>query len=298
MEQNILQPELRKTNKRPTLIIGGIIVTLLFLLGLGSAYFFWYLPKDQAKEYLESSQPLFDTIEKKVMSAKENTFLDANTQYHRREDAKDDNLLDIEELEGVLGDIESVRKDLSDLKRPKIVLELDRELHVYLDKAEQVLKLHLEEQKLYQKVIDAYGDDLDREINQYTEMSYTGGNRTQFILQTQRVVDFAEDALSRINNIKTPQEGEDVFTYKIRKENVEDIKETFTKLNEYYRLFQFDRVDAEIQGITERNNAMNERVKEHGKDYITNSDVAQGFQSLEDQAQDLRNIYQEIRKEL
>jgi len=265
------------------------------LIGIVLAgYFLWYVPQTQAREYITKSQPLFEMIAVQIPTIKENTFLDRNTLYHKREDARDDTLLDIEELEAMLANVKQVQGEIARLPTPKKVLSLDELVNAYLAEAQRVISLNLADQVFSKKIIDAYGDVLDGEIAVYVEMYYSGGDdRTPFILQTESVANYAEDALSRMNNLE-PSEDIDTFHYEIKLETLQDIKETFTKLNEYYRLFQYDLVEPEVGANAERNNRRNEQLKAWGPVFIKESNIAQGYRSLEEQAKGLESLYREI----
>lgn len=275
------------------------LVAIVFVVGVGivgmlaAGYFFWYVPQVQAKEYLGKSYSLFSVIAEQIPIIKENTFLDRNTQYHRREDVIADTVLDIQDLETVLSKIRRTRNKIDELPTPKKVALLDEKLRAYLVEAERILDLNLEDQVFYKKIIDAYGDDLDSEIATYSEMFYSGGERTPFILQTKLVADLAEDALSRIHNLQVPN-SVDPFGYEIRKENLSDIKETFLKLNEYYRLSQYDLTGPAVEGITQRNEERDQRTKAWGQEHIKDSNIAQGFRTLEEQAQMLKDLYNKM----
>src|SRR3989344_5384285 len=236
----------QKVSPRKKYLWIAVLLISVVLIGVAAAlYFLWYVPGVRAQEYIEKSRPIFERITTQTFTVKENTFLDRNTQYHKREDARDDAILDIEELEAAAENIAQAQAEIGQLPIPKKIVPLSDRVNAYLAEAERIVSLNFADQVFYKKVIDAYGDDLDREANEYYEMSYSGGERTPFILQSQSVADFAEDALSRISNLKVP-EGVDPFAYEIRKENLRDIKETFTKVNEYYRFYQYDLVEAEL----------------------------------------------------
>ncbi|HEX9722372.1 MAG TPA: hypothetical protein VGA53_03850 [Candidatus Paceibacterota bacterium] len=284
----------QKSSSRKKYLLIAVLLISVILIGVAAAlYFLWYVPGVQAQEYIEKSHTAFEGIATQVSTVKENTFLDRNTQYHRREDARDDAILDIEELDAVLGDIKEAQDTIAQLPVPQKVAVLGNTLDAYFAEGERIVSLNLADQVFYKKVIDAYGDDLDREIGAYDEMRYSGGDRTPFITQTQSVADYAQDALSRINNLEVP-EGVDPFAYEIRKENLKDIKETFLKFNEYYRLFQYELIGPAVEANAERNEERNQQIKEHGQAYIAESNIAQGFKSLEQQSQELKNLYEQV----
>lgn len=291
-EENI--PGEHSSGRKYILIAATLIGVLLVGVALIS-YFDLYIPSFRTADYIVRSKPLFETISGQIPIIKENTFLDRNTQYNRREDARADAISDIKELEDMLERVEQAKIEIEKLKLTKKITPLNNELQNYLNEAELVLNLSLVDQVFYKKVIDAYGDDLDREINVYLEMFYSGGERVPFITQTKSVANLAEDALSRINNLELPEDV-DPFAYEIRKENLQDIKETLTKLNEYYRLFQYKLVGPEAEAMTERNEARNEQIKEHGGKYIKESIIAKGYRSLEGQAIELENLYKELKQ--
>ena len=259
----------KRSYKRQYVLIAATLIIGVPLIGVAlAAYFTLYVPQFQAAEYIAKSQPLFETIAKQVPVIKENTFLDRNTQYHSREDARDDVISDIGELEVILGDVEQAQIEIEQLALTEKIIPLNSELQSYLIEAERVISLNLEDQVFSKKIIDAYGDDLDPEINVYLEMYYSGGERTPFITQTKIVANLAEDALSRINNLELP-ENIDPFTYEIRIESLQDIRDTQLRLNEYYRLSQYDLVGPEAEAMTERTEARNE----HGPDQTRNREA-------------------------
>ncbi len=284
----------QKVSPRKKYLWIAVLLISVVLIGVAAAlYFLWYVPGVRAQEYIEKSRPIFERITTQTFTVKENTFLDRNTQYHKREDARDDAILDIEELEAAAENIAQAQAEIGQLPIPKKIVPLSDRVNAYLAEAERVVSLNFADQVFYKKVIDAYGGDLDREISMYDEMRYSGSDRTPFITQTQSVADYAQDALSRINNLEVP-EGVDPFAYEIRKENLEDIKETFLKFNEYYRLFQYELIGPEVEANTKRNEERNRQIREHGQVYITESNIAQGFKSLEQQSQELKNLYEQV----
>lgn len=286
----------KRSSKRQYVLIAATLIIGVPLIGVAlAAYFTLYVPQFQAAEYIAKSQPLFETIAKQVPVIKENTFLDRNTQYHSREDARDDAISDIGELEVILGDVEQAQIEIEQLALTEKIIPLNSELQSYLIEAERVISLNLEDQVFSKKIIDAYGDDLDPEINVYLEMYYSGGERTPFITQTKIVANLAEDALSRINNLELP-ENIDPFTYEIRIESLQDIRDTQLRLNEYYRLSQYDLVGPEAEAMTERTEARNEQIRKHSSEFVEESVIAQGFRSLEKQANELKNLYNKLEK--
>ena len=285
--KNVSQEHLSR--RKYILIVASFIGIALVGIVLAS-YFFSYASKADAREYVIKSQPLFETIARQMPIIKENTLLDKNTQYSKREYAREDAVLDIKELRAGLAEIENAKEEIEQLALPEEVIPLNDMLQSYLDEAQRVLSLSLEDQVFYKEIIDRYGNDLDREISVFYDMYNLGGERAQFILQTDRISGFAKDALSRINNLKPP-EYLDTFSYELRKEGLRDIVETYGKVSEYYRLGLDDLIGPELEAISERIKTRNEQSKIHSGMFVEESIIATGFKSLEEQAKELKDLY-------
>ncbi len=274
------------------IILSLVVITIV--IGASGSYFLWYLPKVHTQQYVEKSRPIFEQSRDQLRVTKENAFLDIRTQRSSIQEAADDTDKDIEEIENNLSTLSDAKEKLASIKKTKSIKDLDKPLTEYIDTTENALQGLLAHQKFQKKMIEAFGFTLDSEIQNYTRASYAGGQRPDFIVQTQKIADLTNDALSRINILEVPPDDEKY--YALKKENLEDIKSTFQNLNEFYRLGQDDLVTNEVSGITQRVERNNQEIKQNSQNFVDSSKVASDFNKLEDLESKITALYSSYKR--
>ena len=129
-------------------------------------------------------------------------------------------------------------------------------------------------------VINAYGDRLPRELENYRAIYYKGGDRTNFILQTDNIAVMANDAITKMNNIDVADDEKEYFDLKMK--YLQDVKLTFERLNLYYRTDKVDSVNGEVMNLTSKTNATNQKISTSINNYVTKSTIADDLKKLQE----------------
>jgi len=240
-------------------------------------------------DYISSSWPVFESFKERLEETKNNTFLDIGTTVHYLQDIMIDTEKDIEEIEQTLVELFLAKKDLIELEKSGADPQLKILLDNYFVQTEDALNKLKNHQLFQKKMIDAYGPRLEEELISFIELYYGGGDRVNFIIQTEKVINLTEDAISKMEIITPPPDDQDY--YAIRMEHLEGLKETFTRLNESYRTGDDLLALKEIEKITQRNIALNEKIKKFGKDYIANSETANAFLKITEVGKEIDDLY-------
>lgn len=200
----------------------GISLILLFSLGLG--YLFWWVPRVQAKEYLETVGQDFSLVYQKIsvytdgFNPLSESFLTSReaffevTTSRTYDEAVIDTKQDIEDIRTTLKLVEQARQTQQGLIVPPDFQTLDQVLDKYYQDLEQGLELLLEFEVLQMQMLEASGQALNDEIKKVDNEVKTGAARQDLIEYFGGLERLGNHSIEAFNQIKdVPQAHQDYY---------------------------------------------------------------------------------------
>lgn len=262
-------------NKSGLVLVGLLAI---FLVVLVLVVILVIIPKMRTDQFYKVAEPAVEKLETEFESFKKDNFLAAKNVTTSMEEAK-------KVLEDHIGDLNSTKKNVSDLKDEYDSLKPSKKLQLLDEKIDQAFELSNAILEKYDRdlvfrkaVINAYGDRLPREINNYRAIYYRGGDRTNFILQTDNIAQLANDAIVKMNNIDVADDEKEYFDLKLK--YLQDVKSSFERLNLYYRTDKVESVNGEVINLTNKTNATNQKITAAINNYVEKSSIADDLKKL------------------
>ena len=260
------------------LILVGLVA--LFFVALAIALFLVIIPTIRTKQFYKVAEPTVEKLETEFETFKKDNFMAAKNVTSSMEEAK-------KVLEDHISDLNSTKKNVSTLKEeyeplkpPKKLSSLDEKIDQALELSNAILEKYDRTLMFRKAVINAYGDRLPRELENYRAIYYKGGDRTNFILQTDNIAVMANDAITKMNNIDVADDEKEYFDLKMK--YLQDVKLTFERLNLYYRTDKVDSVNGEVMNLTSKTNATNQKITTSINNYVTKSTIADDLKKLQE----------------
>ena len=279
-QANSLTPEkhsLKFSNKK-ALIFTGIILVVLVSFALALVLFI--IPSVQTNKYLKEAEPITKNLESEIGSFKKDNFMAAKNVTSSMEEAK--NVLEdhISDLNSTKKNVSTLKDEYESLKPPKKFHPLDEKIDQAFELSNAILEKYDRTLVFRKAVINAYGDRLPRELENYRAIYYRGGDRTNFILQTDNIAQLANDAIVKMNNIDVADDEKEYFDLKLK--YLQDVKSTFERLNLYYRTEKVDSVNGEVINLTNKTNATNQKISAAINNYVEKSSIADDLKKLQE----------------
>ena len=278
---SLLQNRLTKfqTIKNKSGLVIVWLATLLFA-GLALVLFLVIIPTMRTDKFYKVAEPSVEKLETEFETFKKDNFMAAKNVTSSMEEAK-------KVLEGHISDLNSTKKNVSTLKEEYGQLKPTKKLSSLDEKIDQAFELSNAILEKYDRtlmfrkaVINAYGDRLPRELENYRAIYYRGDDRTNFILQTDNIAVMANDAITKMNNIDVADDEKEYFDLKLK--YLQDVKSTFERLNLYYRTDKVDSVNGEVMNLTSKTNATNQKISTSINNYVTKSTIADDLKKLQE----------------
>ena len=278
---SLLQNRLTKfqTIKNKSGLVIVWLATLLFA-SLALVLFLVIIPTMRTDNFYKVAEPTVEKLETEFETFQKDNFMAAKNVTSSMEEAK-------KVLEDHISDLNSTKKNISTLKEeyeplkpPKKLSSLDEKIDQALELSNAILEKYDRTLMFRKAVINAYGDRLPRELENYRAIYYRGGDRTNFIPQTDNIAVIANDAITKMNNIDVADDEKEYFDLKLK--YLQDVKSTFERLNLYYRTDKVDSVNGEVMNLTSKTNATNQKISTSINNYVTKSTIAEDLKKLQE----------------
>ena len=260
------------------LIIVWLIVTLVAVLAL--VLTFVIIPIFRTNKFYEVAEPTVESLETEFESFKKENLMAAKNVTSSMEEAK--NVLEdhISDLNSTKKNVLTLKDEYESLRPPKKLQSLDEKIDQAFELSNAILEKYDRTLVFRKAVINAYGDRLPREIENYRAIYYRGGDRTNFILQTDNIAQLANDAIVKMNNIDVADDEKEYFELKLK--YLRDVKSSFERLNLYYRTDKLDSVNGEVINLTNKTNATNQKISAAINNYVEESSIAEDLKKLQE----------------
>ena len=260
------------------LIIVWLIVTLVAVLAL--VLTFVIIPIFRTNKFYEVAEPTVESLETEFESFKKENLMAAKNVTSSMEEAK--NVLEdhISDLNSTKKNVSTLKDEYESLRPPKKLQSLDEKIDQAFELSNAILEKYDRTLVFRKAVINAYGDRLPREIENYRAIYYRGGDRTNFILQTDNIAQLANDAIVKMNNIDVADDEKEYFELKLK--YLRDVKSSFERLNLYYRTDKLDSVNGEVINLTNKTNATNQKISAAINNYVEESSIAEDLKKLQE----------------
>ncbi len=271
-------------------IILILIILILTSIG-GSYYYFVYLPQITASNYLKLSPPIIkqldqtiDDLDQEFQSSK-NIKLD----YKDAKSALNDHLL---KYQTIKSKSDQLKLEYKKLPTTQPIRQLDFMINQQFDLVDNVLDYYSKDLSYRQNVFAAFGETFPDSLEEFKRLFYTGSERTDYILATQKISDLAQQTLYDLDNIQIPPDEKEDHTY--RRKYVVDIKDTFKLLNEYYRASEDEKALEEINQLSSRTEAGQKEFETIVQNYVTKSSTAQGIEKYKSQTKKIQDQFNNL----
>ena len=274
------------------------LLALILIFSLTFSYFFWWVPKAQAEEFIEKTKESFLEVNKEVdkyfsefADIKEKGAIALSSFYEFNKlridyyEAVSDNKQDINDIETVLPKVKAAVAEIESLEKPQKVEKLSVALLDYYSNLEKVLEELLKIQKDTQQIMAANGNALydatkivEDEIN-----NNIGGyiDRTKFVAELRAISPLAKSAEERmkgLSNLGPDGQGFSnrvIFYYQTLQEEIPKIADLIEVGQDKAAL---DAIDAFGTKVTQ----MNDLTQKNADEKVANSQLAKDIIKLAD----------------
>ena len=208
-------------NKKGSIILG---VAVLIITGLILILILFVIPPIRANQYFKKAEPIVNNLESETSSFKKDNFLAAKNITSSIDEAKDLVEKHISDLNSTKKKVSDLEEDYKSLKPSKKLRPLDEKIDRAFELASAILEKYDRSLILRKAVINAYGDRLPREFENYRAIYYRGGDRVNFILQTDNIAVLANDAIVEMRNFDVADDEKEYYDLKLK--YLQDIKKS------------------------------------------------------------------------
>lgn len=273
-------------------LVLSFFITVILIAAIGGAYYFWLVPQAKAKEYISNVGADIASIHKNLKAVssifvqtenpleKPEEALNEITLSRNYTDAQKDTKEDIAEIKKSLDLIKTAGEQKAKIQiRSKDINELNGLVEEYLSKSEEALKSLLAHQEFQQKLLNAYGDNLETELLKVDEVLKEGFDRKTVAAYFQGLSQLSKQSSSEMNLIPdVPPEEAEYFA--VKKEYLDDLSTTsdlLAKLYEQGNTASDKTAQETILDISERNKERNDRISKASQDFVANSTSRKKF---------------------
>ena len=255
-------------------------ISMLVFLVLILALILFVIPSLRANKFYKGAEPTIESLETEFDSFKKGNFMAAKNVTSSMEEAKSVLEDHISDLNSTKKNVSTLKEDYESLKPPEKLKSLDEKIDQACGFSNAILEKYDRSLVFRKAVINAYGDRLSRELENYRAIYYRGGDRVNFILQTDSIAILAKDAIVKMNNIDVADDEKEYFDLKLK--YLQDVKSTFERLNLYYRTEKVDSVNGEVINLTNKTNATNQKIRTAINNYVEKSSIADDLEKLQE----------------
>src|SRR3990167_8511008 len=242
-------------------------ISMLVFLVLILALILFVIPSLRANKFYKGAEPTMDSLETEFDSFKKDNFMAAKNVTSSMEEAKSVLEDHISDLNSTKKNVSTLKEDYESLKPPEKLKSLDEKIDQAFGLSNAILEKYDRTLVFRKAVITAYGDRLSRELENYRAIYYRGGDRVNFILQTDSIAILAKDE-------------KEYFDLKLK--YLQDVKSTFERLNLYYRTEKVDSVNGEVINLTNKTNATNQKISTAINNFVEKSSIADDLKKLKE----------------
>ncbi len=251
------------------LIISLAIVAVVVVAGLISSLV--VIPNKNTKEFTAKSQVILQDLSKTITDVHDNNFMDATKTTDNFDQAKALLKVHMADYSASNDKINSLKSEYTELKPTKRNAELKKKVDDAFASAEKFMSGFKSTLEFRENVFTAYGQ-LPSQLDTYKEMISKDGLRSSFVSQTQTIADSADTTIKKITIITVPEDEKE--TYNLRLQSLQDIKDSFTTLSQYYSTVQDSKIGPLLTAFSARNIKINDKLKTATQKYVTESSVA------------------------
>ena len=274
---NFLPPN--EEPKPPKKSMGKLVIFIsLLLLSVISAvfvgYYFFMIPARQAKEFTAAIGPIHKDLKSEMDKLYNDNFIttkNKTTDYDKAKKLLATHTKDLDQTRNKVDELEGKYEALKPTKHNEKEKE---QMDIAFNVAERIIKTYQTSLNFRKLTFDAYGE-LPNELNNHVQQLSKGGLRLDFVAQADAIADMAANAQTKLKYIDIGQD--DSEQYELRIEYLKVIESTFTKLSEYYRTVQDDKVATLLSEFSKGNVEFNKKVDAALVKYVEESSISTDF---------------------
>jgi|GEM_PF-4193992 len=289
--QPIVQAPLPVEKKFPLKKALTVLLVLVLVVSLSFGYFFWWVPKAQAEEFVEKTSDSFLALSDKVdevfanfqkvkeeSSQAQTAFSEITKTTDDYNYSKKDTQGDIDDINAVLPKIKEARAQIESLQKPEKVEKLATALEDYYSSLEETFQLLLNHEELQMKLLNAHGQVLYDAIRQQQQL--TGDvKREDYVALLRKISTESLEAKKRTELISGVDSDEkDQFDARLL--YYQDMSDTYKQAADLVAVGKDqEALDLFLQ-LSERVKKQNEGVQKSADLFVVESKCALGFAKL------------------
>ncbi len=268
------------------------VVSSVLIFAMGATYLFWWIPQAQAKEYIAKTSEDFEAIQE-IIQKYEGAFVDISESFRISQGAfyeitatrnyvgaVADTKKDIEDINETLARIKKAVETKAELSVPESMETFDKYLSDYYGNIEEGMKLLLDYEKLQMDMLNASGDELNKELEKMDLILTKGGLRVEITNYLNSVTNLAQESVTRFQQIDNIPEIHQKY-YLSKLDYHKDLLETTGVLENKYQIGTGagDQEATDIAlAFSERNKERNNLQKKDSEYFVRNSPIKQLFE--------------------
>jgi len=276
-EMSNIQNDIQE-NKPNRKLLFGIFSFTTILACLCLIYFLLIWPNVLLKEYIGATSLITNELSSEISQIESSGFINLGITVKSREEGLKSPDAHLEKIKFTKNTISALQYNYKQIKVPDKGKDVDLKLTKCFLIAFSFLDKYQNRAQMNKDINRAFGTTFLDEQESFATNYYRGGDRVNFIIQSQKIADLASDAVHRMKLLNPLVDNKNL--YNLQLQHLEDMETTFTRLEEIYRTSRLESIDNEINSITQKTDETNNRLSTDAQNYVNNSLAAQNLSKL------------------